>query len=109
MHFSAGAPILAPPAQRVSGKNTLTAGSVNGAVGHRNSSHTLRCSHVKQSLQKQTRSELQTPLRVSSYRCDVYLGQREDHVFDPLRLPEDLNLFNYPRTTFKQNYFVDES
>lgn len=39
----------------------------------------------------------------------VYLGGREYDAFDLLRLCEDLNLLNDPRTLIKQNHFVQES
>lgn len=37
----------APSTQRISGQNTLAAGSVDGAPGHRYGGHALRCPHIK--------------------------------------------------------------
>lgn len=40
--------------------------------------------------------------------CEVYLGGRQDHAFDPLRFPEHLDLLNDSKVLIRRNRLVEE-
>lgn len=81
MHTGTGPARAAPSTQRISGQETLTAGCVGRAVGHRYGSHTFRGPHIEDSLQEQRNSQpdeckSSRSLRLLGFRAKVYKSVR---------------------------------